>query len=165
MLGPYLLAFIHRYCQCKRHKWIKGNPTVLLATESLPSCWWWMYVFRCWKATWYLKQSQYFRLTWHQWNHSPDCRLGFICLLLAKGWVSGYLVTGQTLHCWLRQKWYFQSAQEFTCQVKIALAPTASLRVFFGFNNRYRQKVWVLRPHVCVLSHRRLTEEKSHSEP
>lgn len=100
VLGPYLLAFIHYYCQYKRHKWIKGNPTVLLATETLHSCCCWKYVFRCWKATLYLNQSHihlYFRLTWHQWNHSPDWKAWVYLLALAKGLVSRYLVTAALL--------------------------------------------------------------------
>lgn len=137
--GPCLLTSIQKYCQYSWHKWIKGNPAVLLAIEILQSCWRWMYFLRNWKTTWYLKPSPihlYFRLTWHGEVTDQTERFGFVCLLLAKELVSRYHTTSQMLHCWLRHRMGFSKYLKNAHPRWKEHIPTASLRVLFGFNSR-----------------------------
>lgn len=108
--GAYLLAFVYHF-QYNWHEWIERNATILLVTDILLSWWTSLYASRWWWIFWCQKQRHihlYFRLTWHQWNHSLDCRV-WVCLLLATGSVSSYLTKGQMLHC-SGTEWGFQSA-------------------------------------------------------
>lgn len=50
------------------------------------------------------------------------------------------------------QNGIFKVLEELTSQMKIALIPTASLRVFFGINSRYGRRSEFSCSHVCVLS-------------
>lgn len=159
---PCLLDFIQHCCQYSWHKWIKGNPTVLLATEILQ-------FLRSWKTTWYLKPSPihlYFRLTWHSEVTDQAERFGFVCLLLAQRSVSRYHTISQMLHCWLRHRMGFSKyLKNAHPRWKEHLYPQPRSEFCLASIAGRDRKSEFSDSHVCVLSHRHLTEGKRHTEP